>query len=140
MTESSEFTGVKAALIYKGELLVYLRDNKPGLRFAGLWDFFGGGREGNETPNECIKREVNEELCMNIRDEQIVFTKLFPAMYDPSENAYFVVIELEDQNIAEMEFGEEGQEYKFISIEAFMNDDSFIEFLRPRMQSYLDLR
>jgi len=139
-TINPPFDGVKAALIYRDELLVYLRDDKPGLRFSGMWDFFGGGREAEETIFECIKRELYEELRVEINEEQVVFKKLFPAMHDPSLNAYFVVVKLTDQDIEHMDFGEEGQEYKHISINQFMNSDDFVPFLKPRFESYLQTK
>lgn len=85
---SVDFNGVKIALFYNDNLLVYERDNTPGLRFAGLWDFFGGGREGDETPSECINRELKEELGISITKKQVMFQKIFPAMHDPLQNAY----------------------------------------------------
>lgn len=94
--DGKDFVGVKAALFWGDKLLIYQRDNKPGLRFAGLWDFFGGGREDSETPFECLRRELGEELEIGIVDSQVLFTKKFPAMHDPTLNAYFMVIRLSD--------------------------------------------
>lgn len=41
-----DFTGAKAALFCGASVLVCLRDEKPGLRWPGLWDLPGAGREG----------------------------------------------------------------------------------------------
>ena len=132
------FNGVKVALLYEGKLLVYLRDNKPGLRFSGLWDFFGGGREGQETPFECIKRELIEELGITLEEKQIIFKKTFPAMHDPSQTGYFMVAQLTKENVDNIEFGSEGQEYKFVEIEEFMQSEDCVPLLKPRLKSYLD--
>jgi 8-oxo-dGTP diphosphatase len=137
MQDDTEFSGVKAALLYQGKLLVYQRDDTPGLRFAGLWDFFGGGREDNETPYECIRRELQEELEIDIDKRQIVFQSIFPAMHDPSQSAYFMVVNLTDENASSFRFGSEGQQYKFVEIDEFMNSDDFIPLLKPRLRSYL---
>ena len=43
-------------------LLIYLRDDKPGIPFANHWDFFGGHLEAGETPEQALVREVKEEI------------------------------------------------------------------------------
>ena len=136
-----EFTGVKAALFYNDNLLVYQRDDKPGLRFAGLWDFFGGGREGHETVYECIARELREELEITIEPSQIIFQKTFPAMHDPSLTAYFVAIKLTDENVNQLHFGSEGQQYSFTSVtDFFTHNEKYVPFLKQRLESYLEWR
>jgi 8-oxo-dGTP pyrophosphatase MutT (NUDIX family) len=45
-----------------GRLLLQLRDNIPGVSYAGKIGLFGGHREGNETFLECAVRELHEEL------------------------------------------------------------------------------
>ena len=60
-----------AAIIFendKGELLLYLRDNKPGIPFPLHWDLFGGHVEEGEMPEEALVREVNEELGIELTD------------------------------------------------------------------------
>lgn len=44
------------------ELLLYLRDNKPGIPFPGYWDLIGGHVEEGETPEQALVREFREEL------------------------------------------------------------------------------
>ncbi|WP_162869177.1 NUDIX domain-containing protein, partial [Escherichia coli] len=44
------FGGAKIALLCDGRLLVYQRDDKPGIPWPGMWDLPGGGRENGETP------------------------------------------------------------------------------------------
>ena len=52
---------VTAAVIEKeGRILIAKR--KQGWRFAGKWEFPGGKIESEETPEECLKRELREEL------------------------------------------------------------------------------
>ena len=49
-------------------LLIYLRDDKPGIPFANHWDFFGGHLEAGETPEQALVREVKEELGIELAD------------------------------------------------------------------------
>lgn len=46
----------------EGELLLYKRDNKPGIPFPGYWDLIGGHIEEGETPEQALIREIKEEL------------------------------------------------------------------------------
>ena len=57
---------VTAAIIKKdGRILIAKR--KKGWRFAGKWEFPGGKIEPHETPEECLKRELREELGIETR-------------------------------------------------------------------------
>lgn len=60
-----------AAIIFendKREILLYLRDNKPGIPFPGHWDLIGGHVEEGETPEEALVREVREELDIDLKE------------------------------------------------------------------------
>lgn len=60
-----------AAIIFendKGEILLYRRDNKPGIPFPQHWDLFGGHVEDGETPEEALVREVKEEMNYDLKD------------------------------------------------------------------------
>ncbi len=52
----------------KGEFLLYMRDNKPGIPFPGHWDLIGGHVEEGETPEQALVREVKEELGIDLED------------------------------------------------------------------------
>jgi len=57
---------VLAGIIIKnGKILIARR--KQGSRLAGKWEFPGGKLEPNETPEECLYREIIEELGIKIK-------------------------------------------------------------------------
>ena len=56
---------VSAALIFRaGKLLITQRHAKSHL--GGLWEFPGGKREAGETFEQCLVREIREELGVEI--------------------------------------------------------------------------
>jgi 8-oxo-dGTP diphosphatase len=56
---------VAAALIFRhGQLLITRRHANTHL--GGLWEFPGGKREPGETFKQCLKREIREELGVEI--------------------------------------------------------------------------
>ena len=132
-----DFTGCKIALYYGNNLVVYLRDNKPGLNFAGMWDFPGGGREGEETPVECIQRELSEEFSIHLNSDSILWTKEYPSMIDPNARAYFFVAKVDKPTVDAISFGEEGQEWKLMDPNEFMAHENAVPRLKARLADYL---
>lgn len=136
-----DFNGVKIALLTPDEqLVVYLRDNKPGINFPGLWDFPGGGREGNESPLECVIREVREEFGIEIKSSHIVFTREFPAMHDATKKAYFMVGKISQKEVEGITFGSEGQRWKLMGVKDFLSSNEVARPLKSRLTSYLALK
>ncbi len=132
-----DFTGTKIAILVDRKLLVYLRDNKPGLFGANMWDFPGGGREAEETPFACARRELKEELELDIYEEDIVWKKTFPAVKDSSKIAWFFVAEISSERITNISL-HEGQKWKLMPIEEFLSREDAVLGMKERLQSFLD--
>lgn len=60
---------VAAGLIRRGNRLL-LAQRPPGGMLAGLWEFPGGKREAGESLSACLRREVREELDIDIEVER----------------------------------------------------------------------
>ena len=56
---------VTAAIILKDNK-VLIAQRAPGENLAGKWEFPGGKIELGETPQECLNREIREELDVGI--------------------------------------------------------------------------
>lgn len=50
----------------QGQILLQQRDDKPGLPFPNCWTTFGGAIEDGETPDEAIRRELLEEIGLDL--------------------------------------------------------------------------
>ena len=123
LKDQFDFTGVKAALLVEQSILVILRDNKPDIPWPNTWELPGGGREGQETPLECLQREVWEELGLTLKEESIIWSKIYPSMLD--------------KEYREIRFGDEGQEFKLMPVEDFIKAEGVIPQLQERFKDYL---
>jgi 8-oxo-dGTP diphosphatase len=63
--QRTKITEVSAALIFRdGKLLITQRHSAAHL--GGFWEFPGGKREADETFEQCVVREIREELEIEI--------------------------------------------------------------------------
>ena len=92
MTDSNntKFIDVAAAVfIQNGSVLVARR--APGQHLESKWEFPGGKIEENETPEECLHRELEEELGVKVEVGDYLGKSLFSY---PNKNirllAYYV--------------------------------------------------
>lgn len=137
-SDMDKFGGAKVALFFQGSLIVYLRDDKPGLNFANMWDFPGGGREGTETPVGCITREIEEEFGLRMKPEAFVWQKQFPSMTNPELVSYFFVARITQEEFAAIRFGSEGKRWQMMSVSDFLAHEQAVPNLKTRLQDYLD--
>ena len=53
--------GAKAIVVSSSKILLFHRDNNPGIRYPDHWHIIGGAIEDGETPEQAVLRELNEE-------------------------------------------------------------------------------
>lgn len=125
-----EFTGAKAALFCGAGVLTCLRDDRPGLPWPGLWDLPGGGRNGTESPEDCLLRELWEEFGVWLPPERLVWRRVFPSMVDPAKLSVFFGGRLTAAEIEAVRFGDEGQGWDLMPIADFLGHSGAV----PEMQ------
>lgn len=62
---------VTAGIIRKDGMLLITR-RPAGTHLEGLWEFPGGKREPGESLRKCLKREIMEELGLDIETEELL--------------------------------------------------------------------
>ena len=115
-----DFVGCKAAFFCGADILTCQRDDTPGLRWAGLWDLPGGGREGGESPEGCLLRELEEEFGLRLAPERLIWRREFPSMLDATRQSMFFGGTLSMAEIAEIRFGDEGQGWQMMPVTQFL--------------------
>ena len=133
-----DFTGCKIALICDGQILTILRDDKPTIPWPNLWELPGGGREGDESPFECVAREVYEELGIHLTEDCLLCSKVYPSMLYEGRQSVFMVGQLSQEQFDSITFGDEGQGYKLMNIEEFLTSSQVVPQLQGRLRDYLE--
>ena len=65
---------VKAVIHSKDKILLQLRDQKPNIFYPGVWGLFGGGVDDGEKPIDALKRELLEEIGLEIKSAKLLFS------------------------------------------------------------------
>ncbi len=135
---SDDFRGSKLALIFDGKVLVYKRDDLAHIPFPGSWDFPGGGREGNESPEECVLRELKEEFAISFPAARLSYKRKVLSI-DGRSNSYFFVAHGFQADVDAIVFGEEGQCWELMAIDKFLCHPEAVPALVSRLRDYLDV-
>ncbi|WP_109310802.1 NUDIX domain-containing protein [Ruegeria sp. AU67] len=124
------FTGAKVALFLGSDLLVIQRDDKKDIPFPGHFDFPGGGREGAETPLQCVRRETLEEVGLNLAKADFVWSRMY------GQNWFFAAHRpTSDVNL--IRFGDEGQGWCLMSPDIYLENALAVPNFAIRLRDYL---
>src|SRR5690606_16665826 len=80
-----------------GKYILQQRDRKAD-RNPGMIATFGGSREKGETTFQCLKRELKEELNLDINPEDVHFVGSFPKTNEPNLYSKIYFIDNVDEN------------------------------------------
>jgi 8-oxo-dGTP diphosphatase len=131
-----DFVGSKVALFCEEKLVVLLRDDKPNISNPNMWDFFGGGREGTESPEECAIREIEEETGIYLSSESFIWKQAHESVNEPGHTAYFFVAHLTSEQVDTIVLTE-GQRWEAMEVKEFLAKEDAIQGMKTRLRDYL---
>jgi 8-oxo-dGTP diphosphatase len=131
------FVGCKLALIEGGHILTYQRDDKPGLLWPGHWDLPGGGREGSETPEDCVLRELDEEFGLSLAPARLLWRREYPSITVPASRSHFFAGRITVAEVASICFGDEGQHWQMMPVAAWLGHSQAVTELQNRTRTAL---
>lgn len=129
-------TASAAIIIVRGQYLLQLRDDLPHVWYPGHWGFFGGGMDGSETAEQCLRRELVEEL--GYAPPSMTYSTQFA--FDLSfigagiQYRYYYEIVADDLDVEQLKLAE-GQDVKLFDGRQALSElrltpyDSFVLFL-----------
>jgi 8-oxo-dGTP diphosphatase len=135
--DETDFGGAKAPFMCGDRVLCYLRDDIPGLPFAGHWDLPGGGREGSETPEDCLLRELYEEFGLRFGAERLVWKRDFRWWHKPAVRVWFFGGWITEAEIADVRFGDEGQYWEMMPVAEFIAHEKAVPDLQKRLGIFM---
>ena len=76
-----------------GRFIMQSRGYNPGITNPGGISLFGGGLEGGETPLECMKRELMEEIELEVGNFELLWVShgTAPDKVTPAERYHYLV-------------------------------------------------
>jgi 8-oxo-dGTP pyrophosphatase MutT (NUDIX family) len=133
-----------AALIVldDGRYVLQLRDDKPDIWYPGHWGCFGGAAEPGEAPAAALRRELHEELALDIAEPEWFTRFVFDLSVlgaGPCARDYYVV-RLSEAELARCRLGE-GAGISAFPAETALNElrlvpyDSFALYLHRYQRS-----
>lgn len=133
----TDFNGAKLAILVDNHIVTILRDDTPGIPWPGHWDLPGGGREGGEAPENCVLREVKEELGLELRSDSLTYGV---ESISPAGKVWFFVTEQGDFDPNRVTFGNEGQRWDLVEIPWYLRHPKAIPHHVRNLLIYLENR
>ncbi len=79
-----------AILKVAGRYALQLRDNRPDIAAPGHWALFGGSLDGDETPRIAVRREIREELALDVTDWRELWRVRYYVPFRDAEVLHFI--------------------------------------------------
>lgn len=132
-----DFHGAKVALISEQHVLTLLRDDIPSIPFPDMWDFPGGGREGDETPQDCVLRELQEEFGLHLSSDDLIYGAHRDGVLEAQARIWFFGAVVQGFDPAQVRFGDEGQKWEMMPIKTYLSHAKAITHLQDGLRGFL---
>ena len=73
-----------------GQYALQLRDDRPDIAAPGHWALFGGSLDGDETPRLAVRREIREELALEVTDWRELWRVRYYVTFRGAEVLHFI--------------------------------------------------
>lgn len=133
--KDAKFLGAKLAILVREQIVTILRDDIPGIPWPGHWDLPGGASEPGETPEECVLRELKEELGLNLHRSELIWSNKSPRKHS---FVWFFVAEWPAFDPGAVKFGDEGKRWALKPINWFLSDSSVVPQHQERLKTYMN--
>ena len=129
------FHGEKVFVFLGGRLLVIRRDNYAHIPWPGRLDIPGGGREGSETPEDCVLRETREEVGLHLGVRDLGWRRRFEGDGGVS---WFFATALPAARVSEIRLGDEGTAWHLIAPDDYLSRQDAIPHFQARLRLCLE--
>jgi len=122
MDKKKHIVAITAVVVNGDKVLVMLR-GKDEIAHPNKWGFPGGKVEQGETPLECLKREIMEEVGIEASDFKFIkdFTFMRPDGHNVVGLNFFVKVDTFD-----VKLNSEFQEYRWVTLEELKQLDLIV--------------
>lgn len=137
MQDTEAFHGAKLALLVGDRLVSILRDKDPEIPYPDMWDLPGGGRDGTESPEACVLRELDEELSLTLTEADLGWKRKYVSDLDGQSATWFFVAEVPGLDINRIRLGAEGQAWRMWDVARFLRMNNVVPMMQTRLSDYL---
>jgi len=132
----SEFHGAKAVLMARDGLVVLRRDDDSSIEWPDLVDLPGGARDGAEQPLETVRREIAEELGLDVPESRFFLSRRYSRS---GRSSWLFVARITEDEVARIHLGDEGQGWWIEPLEVFLDRSDAIPHFQSRVRGLLGL-
>lgn len=107
---------VKALILDSGKILLLKRSDKS-KHSAGVWETVGGRLEFGETPEEAIRREIDEETSLTVDNIELLYAEPYYMDEDTEVIVLCYICDLDKDSSKKVIISKEHSDYMWVNID-----------------------